>query len=251
MKKSRLQLSREFLILLFLLMMTIVQGQPIAQLQISNDTLLDSKTFQFDVYIRNKPGTSYANLNLSSYSLSFKDSLVKVYNNGTLTPTWVSGSSQLAVSLQPYAASISIAPTSAPTRITHGGISTLGSGYMALDTNWVRMYTIKISNSVAYLANRMNLNFNYISGSAPFKITYYDGSNYNAIATCDTTTYRGSATTSNPYLNLPITSYTLSNTGNTVNLSGSDNTGVIYYLYNNGSLYATTLGTGSALSWSN
>ena len=57
MKKSIYLLIKRALVPLFLLMVTIANAQPVAQIMVTNDTLLSSKIFRFDLYIRAKAVT--------------------------------------------------------------------------------------------------------------------------------------------------------------------------------------------------
>jgi hypothetical protein len=154
MNKSIYSLIKRALVPLFFLMLTLAQGQPVGQFKIINDTLLDSKTFQFDVYFRNRPlQPSWATIPLTSYQLSYKDSIPTIINGGTVTSSFVAGSSQMPTSpgiLTPYTASVSYTNNSVG-RITHGGISIAFNAVDdPIDTNWIRMYTIKLANTQSF-----------------------------------------------------------------------------------------------------
>ena len=263
MKKSIYLLIKRALVPLFLLMVTIANAQPVAQIMVTNDTLLSSKIFRFDLYIRAKAVTVADTINLNNYNGVVKLNLTSV-KNGTINAAWltkVAGSSELDVAFQPgnlafkalvaspkYTQLIGPSPSGNSTTLYNANNDPLGKG------GWRRIITEQIADTGAFRVGTMDI----YNGDDP--TTYHSIVNafVNAVSTSisfDTLTVRA-----NPILNGPIAKFNVTGSGSyagtsglPVGLDGSE-IGCAYKLRLNGTTISTLneiKGTGAAISWPN
>ncbi len=246
---------------------------PKGQLMISNDTLLDSKNYQFDVYLRAKDTTvgttSFTSFNLKGFQGGFQDSIKNIKGTGTVTSSVVPNSSNMGSNpdQRPTTVLIKVSTTNPlyvqinPMNLTTNGMTLYDSTTDPLaNSGWVRVCTVKLTNSVDFLQAPLHLFFSK-SSSYPNSVmaNYSNPLPSNGQIIIDTLR----SNWVNPIINKSLTIFTVSNTGSTVTLSGSESGGgitsagfvggVVYYLYKDASTtpYATATGTGASISWTN
>jgi hypothetical protein len=128
---------------------------------LENDVTVDSKTYEFDVYIRSTVGS----MNLTSYQffLTYNSAII---NGGTLSFTYISGTS--ASALSPLGIGI-----------YSDGVSNLGSGSTAgsdmIDATGKRLGRFRLSNTVDFAQVPANISWDF---GGTFK-TYVNINNAN------------------------------------------------------------------------
>ena len=279
MKRTRL-LLKGFLIPIFLLLVTVVSAQaPKAQLMLKNDTLLNSKAFQYDVYVRAKDTNGLTSFRLNSYTIFARE-----YLKNLMTPanSWLSlVSSDMPSAMINQTTPVQFKTTVSWKYVQFGGPN--GAQEMTIydaatdplgNQGWVRMGTIRITSPTnVFPQGVMNIchgedfvNYTYVSS---IQAKWFDGTtNQQTNISFDTLSY-----IVNPVMNKPITAYSVTNpSGSTIQLSNSEapttnypgdlisSSSVVYYLVNGTDstltnfqthTVATQTGNGGQLTWNN
>jgi hypothetical protein len=219
-----------------------------------NDSLLSPNIYEFDIYIQNTDNSNLFELSVFQASVSINNS---AKNGGVITPTIISGSSQLTSSQIPTSVlfnntlnSIQLAPKSPP-GFTYGtNIGTSSPG--------LRICRIRLTNSLNFGLVRPNLTFLFTGASYRTIIGAYNqqtGLNTNITVQ----NYFSVTPLANPLLNEPIPIYAVSgsgfycegSSGRTVNLNGSQ-VEVKYQLKKNGMNNGGEVsGSGGPIIWVN
>ena len=219
--------------------------QPASQILICNDTLINSKNYQFDVYVRAKAINGTNSFNLKGFQAGFGQAYANIKGAGTLTTTVVSGSSQFGTSPDQRPTTVLLRPSATTPNYIQLNPTSLQSNGMTIDTNWVRACTIKLTNSVDFIQGTANIKYSS-NGTYPNIVMANYANPYPVNGTIPSDTLRSAWT--NPILNGTINAYTVSSLGSTVTLSGSQ-ADLVYYLYKDGTLFNVKNGTGSSLTW--
>ncbi len=256
--KKTITLIKGMLIPIFVLISLFVEAQvPAAQVKICNDTLLNSKNYQFDVYIRAKQANGLDTFNLEGFQGSFQDSLKNIKGTGLVSASVVPGSSQLGTNPPQQPTVVLVKPLPAnplylqlnPTSLTTNGMRIYDSLTDPLNNGgWLRACTIRVTDTVDFLQGKMNLFFSTI---VTYPTVVY--ANYlNPSAISGTIPIDTLNLTYNPILNKPVTKFNVTNNGNVINLSGSE-LRCAYRLVLNGvpQLSTEVIGTGNPITWTN
>lgn len=216
----------------------------------TNDTLLNANVYQFDIYIY-RTGTT--DLYLNNYQLSFKISnTAAILNGGTLSGTYLAGSSQLPAAWTP--AGVSILSSGGIDYVRVNGVLASSNGTL-IPTTGLRIGTFQVSNTAAYGQSNMNLVWwNTVPGTSSVRAIVPPAPTGTVVVITDMLSHTTNFT--DPILNAPVTAFNMTGSGafcttGPVGLDGSQ-TGVLYQLLQNavpiGSYYP---GTGSALAFGN
>ncbi len=241
-----------FLILFFLIFIVKINAQmPTYHLETKNDTLLDSHTYSFEVWIKCTNGT----LNLKGFEGGwYISNLTALKNNGTLSVSILPGTSQLIALQRPNV--VLFKPTAAnPHYIQLNPMQLLTSGTI-IDSNSVRICTIVLSNTVDF--GQVNAGLIYSPNSLYPTVILANYTNPYPTNGDVTTTDQNLLEITDPVFNSHITKYNLTggsyctyDTTTYAILSGSQ-PGVMYRLKANNVYYGTELAaTGSTLLWTN
>lgn len=215
------------------------------------DTLVTSKIYQFDVYIY-RTGTTLFYMN--NFQLSFKiNNTAGILNGGTVTGSYVAGSSALPVAFLPGGVSVFNVGGTLEARIN--GCPSTSNGTL-IPVTGLKIGSFRLTNTNDY----GQLNPGMIWWDATPATTYVYGivppAPTGTVVEISNMTFH-TTNFADPILNGPVTafnvtgtgSYCASGTGLTVGLSGSQ-TGVMYRLIKNGTGVGSYIpGTGAALSF--
>ena len=216
-----------------------------------NDTLISATVYQFDVYIYQTGATAFY---LNDFQLSFQISnTTGILNGGTITGSYVSGSTQLPSSLIPAGVTTYLVGGNYEIRVN--GVTSNSNGSLIPSTG-LRVGTFQITNTAAFAQANMNLIWwntvpaaTYIYAIVPPAVS--------GTATLITSMSYHTSNLTNPLLNTPVTafnitgagSYCTGNPGLAIGLDGSQ-TGVMYKLFQNGThIGSNVAGTGSAITF--
>jgi hypothetical protein len=253
-------LTKTFWIILLSMVFFTAKGQLSFTCELRNDYLEDDKNIVFDVYMLST-GTTPIEYNNMQIGVTFNSA---IKNGGTLSASVVSGFSDLPAAQQWLPANVSIVTSGT------GGLKVTvrtptvgaGNGYIISTTApGTRLARFRITNSVAFGQAPANFAWSFATNPWPTKTFAYlpaatnitGPGPYGAGGTYITTSL------TNPILNLPVTAYTIGNSGSycagsaglPITLSGSE-LGVAYQLIkdavNSGSPVA---GTAAALNFGN
>ena len=218
-----------------------------------NDTLLSSTVYQFDIYIYR---TGVNDLYLNNYQLCFQiNNVVGILNGGTLSGTYVSGSSDLPSAWTP--GGVNILTSGASKYIRVNGVSATGNGTLVPVTG-LRIGTFRISNTVAYSQSNMNLSWcNIFPATTSVRAIVPPATSGSVSIITNMTTHTLDLV--DPVLNLAVTAFNMTGggtychgtSGNAVGTSGSQS-GVLYLLYKNSVATGSYIpGTGATLNFGN
>ncbi|MEI7503183.1 MAG: hypothetical protein WCJ61_07855, partial [Paludibacter sp.] len=249
-------------VLLFLLLSsaaTMLAQNPTYKCELRNDVQLDDKTFEFDIYLL-QTGTIPFQLASAQLGIILNPSII---NGGSITPTIVSGSSELNSAQAPTNSYLSFNTAGSRTCFTLNPKPYPGTGNGSIISsvgNGIRVGRFRIVKTKAFAAYPSNLSWSWSSSTGLVTvINAYVGTPYQNI------TVQASNTTSNLNnfeLNKVITTtnsvtgtgaYCASYGGVSVGLNTSS-VGIMYRLYKNG-IVQTPLtevaGTGAAINFGN
>ncbi len=250
--------------LLFLICSYSYAQQPNAQVKISNDTLLDAKNYQFDVYVRAKTINGTTSFNLKGFQFAVQDSLKNVMNGGTVTTTVVAGSSNFGTNPNQQPTTILFKPsTTSPlyAQINPVALQTVGMTIYDSATDplaasgWIRACSMKLTSTANFTQGKMYV-FHSKSTTYPTVVqaNYTNPNPANGVIPFDTLR----SNWSNPYLNKALTLFNVTGTGSyigtagvNVGLDGSE-VGCAYILQKNGTTISNLqeiVGTGGPISW--
>ncbi|MGA3014725.1 MAG: hypothetical protein ABSD71_11925, partial [Bacteroidales bacterium] len=216
-----------------------------------NDTLISATVYQFDVYIYQTGATAFY---LNDFQLSLQISnTTGILNGGTITGSYVSGSSQLSSSLTPAGVSTYLVGGNYEIRVN--GVTSNSNGSL-IPTTGIRVGTFQITNTAAFAQANMNLTWwNTVPAATYIYAIVPPG--VSGTATLITSMSYHTTNLTNPILNAPITafnitgagSYCTGNPGLAIGLDGSQ-TGIMYKLFQNGThIGSNVAGTGSAITF--
>jgi len=154
--KNLQNLIKTFVLLTLLLNATIGFAQePTYSCCTKNDTLLNPTTFSFEVWIYR---TDSVPLYLNNYQLSLKiQNSSSVLNGGTLTGSYIDGTSQLPAELKP--SGVNIFNTGGNTYVRVNGAKASANNTL-IPVNGLRIGKFQIVNTVAYANSNINLSWN-------------------------------------------------------------------------------------------
>jgi len=234
---------------------TMTAQNPTYLCELRNDVQIDARTFEFDVYLL-RTGTTAFEYSSMQFGINVNTGM---RNNGTITVTFIAGSSELNASQFPSNTRLSFDNTTNSIRWT--GTTPPGAGNGTIISNvglGTRVGTFRLSNTADFGSVTPDLAWSYsILTGYPTKVNAYVG----GLAT-DITVQSSQTTTNlaNLLLNPPAPlqydvtgggSYCEGGAGVAVGLSGSES-GVTYTLIRDGlDLTPTYPGTGSAISFGN
>jgi len=252
--KTKLMIRQIGIILLFIIVDLIgLRAQnPTYTCDLMNDIQVDSKTYEFDVYLK-RTGSVVLEMANIQFGLTLNS---QVINGGTISPILVAGTSELNPAQIPGAAKFTFQSSKNCITLTAVANPGAGSGTIISNlNNGTRIGRFRITNSVDFAAFQPNLTWTWtIQTGYPTSLSAYVAGSPTSVPV------QTSFTTSklvNPILNKPIAaqtvtgagSYCQGNTGLVVGLAGSE-VGVTYTLYKDAVATATTvIGTGSAVSF--
>ena len=232
---------------------------PTAQIKICNDTLLDARNYQFDIYVRANTINGNTSINLKGFQAGFQDSLKNVKGLGTPSMSIIPGSSNFGTNPDQRPTNSLLRPSITnplysyvlATSLTTNGMTIYDSATDPLNNaGWVKACSVKLTNTTDFLQAPMYV---FYSKNVLYPTTllanYLNPCPTNGQIPLDTLRDKWS----NPILNGVLNTYQLSSVGTTLTLSGSQNDGVIYYLFKNGnnSPISYKIGNGSTLIWNN
>ena len=218
------------------------------QCTIRNDSLLDARIYEFDIYLQNTDAVNIFELATFQAGILVNSSIV---NGGTITPTIVSGSSELVLAQRP----ISISFASNCIRLAPRGGPGLGGGTIIPRTSpGIRVARIRLTNTVDFGQARPDFAFNYTATPYNTVVGAYDQTTALNVNITNPS-FHSAASMFNPVLNGTLNLYNVTGGGATpaaVGLDGSQADGVRYILYNqDDNVITTSDGTGSAITFGN
>jgi len=238
---------------LLLLLLVVFAGnmafsQTAVQVFLTNDAQVSPTEYQVDVVLVST-GSGTFQLSGHQYGINYN---AAIKNGGTITASWVTGSTELTNPAQ-LPSSFNTASNPSQIRIAAPPAPGAGNGSIIATAPGIRVGRLKIVNSVAFAAAQPNLAFNFTSNitNTRTSISFYNGTanaifcNPPVVTTGCTGTSVFTVNTSNPILNAPTcTAPTLSGVVTNLTCQGA----------NNGAIDLTiTGGTPTPLSvlWSN
>ena len=218
------------------------------QCTIRNDSLLDARIYEFDIYLQNTDAVNIFELATFQAGILVNSSIV---NGGTITPAIVSGSSELVLVQRPT----SISFASNCIRLAPRGGPGLGGGTIIPRTSpGIRVARIRLTNTVDFGQARPDFAFNYTSTPYNTVVGAYDQTSALNVNITNPS-FHSAASMFNPVLNGTLNLYNVTGGGATpaaVGLDGSQADGVRYILYNqDDNVITTSDGTGSAITFGN
>jgi hypothetical protein len=144
--------AKTLMILIFsLVSMNLIAQSPTYSCVATNDIQINANTYQFDVYIYR---TGITDLYLNNYQLSFQiTNSALILNGGTLSGSYVGGSSQLPSAWTPPGVTVY---TSNPRKIRINGLPASSNGTL-IPTTGLRIGTFQITNNVPFGQASMGL----------------------------------------------------------------------------------------------
>ncbi|MEI8202195.1 MAG: T9SS type A sorting domain-containing protein [Bacteroidota bacterium] len=232
---------------------------PKFNLEIRNDVQVDSKNYEFDVYIVKTDTVNYpVALDLQSIQLGIFFNAA-IINGGTISATIVPGStSEITPNQRQTNANVSIGASTPNKTIRVTSISS--TDITSITTVGTKILRLRLTNTVAFASDRPNLTWSFSNPpSLPTKVNSKIGTTNITLINGNGTFINANSTNSvatNPILNPTIFTMTGggiycpgSLTPVTVGLSSSQS-GVSYQLKQDGNNYGLAVsGTGSSLSW--
>ncbi len=212
---------------------------------IRNDSLLTQNIYEFDIYLQNTDATNFFELATFQAGILVNPAIV---NSGTITPSIVSGSSELVVLQQPE----SIQFESNCIRIAPRGGPGFGGGTEIPRTSpGIRVARIRLTNTNAFGQARPDFNFNFTPTPYNTVVSAYDQSSPENVPITNSL-FHSADPMIDPVLNGTLNVYNV--TGGTtapatITISGSQSDGVIYTLYRNSVPVSTTTGDGGQLTF--
>lgn len=218
-----------------------------------NDTLINSTVYQFDIYIY-RTGTT--DLYLNNYQFSYQIvNTSGILNGGTLTGSYVSGSSDLPSSFVP--SGVSILTSGGLNYVRVNGVAATTSGTLVPVTG-LRIGTFRVTNSVAFGQSKMNLAWwNAVPATTSIRAIVPPATSGTVVVITNMSFHSTSLT--DPVLNLAVSNYNMTGggtyctgtSGTAIGLSSSE-TGVIYRLIKNSIPSGSNIpGSGSSLNFGN
>ena len=236
-------------LLLVVYSFTYAQKQPAAQVMISNDTLLNAKTYQFDVFVKASDANGINSFDLKGFQGGFEQNLKNVKGNGTVTATVVAGSSDFKSNAEQVPTVALIKPNAKnPNYIVLNPAVLKTNGIKITNSGWVKVCTIKLTNTVDFQQSTMMLNF---SKKAIYPTVVMANFKKSAISN-GALSFDSFNKTYNPILNKPLTKFNVKNIDGSVGLDGSE-LQCAYKLVLNGVVQNETeiVGTGGPIVWEN
>ena len=248
--------------LLLFISFIVVAQQPFSEVRLSNDTLLNPRTYKFDVWIRCKAGVGVDSFNLKGFQGGFKQNFANYKSNGNLKVEMVTGSSQFNPIYNQAPSLVLFRPfNSIPSNIQINSSQLLTSGNYIYTANaspanlgWLRVCTVMLTDTVDFLTGSPDIFFNIGGVYSTVVMANYNNPNpTDGSISIDTINKLV-----NPVFNGPITHYNVTGTGayltgtngSTIGLSGSDPK-CAYKLQFNGITEDSTeiKGTGGPIYW--
>ena len=268
MKKQKSLFSKFAILLLFLLVGGSAMAQntawPYYNIELRNDSLLNSKEYQFDIYLTHTGNyTTPLNFELSGAQIGIyiNDS---TRNGGFIDSLVIGSTSDINSAQQQNQSNLQISNSNPKCIKITPKSAVAGSGTQISKTLGTRVMRVRLLDSIAFRQAKPNLifvpdtttGFNYPTkinayiGTTSTNISVRTGSGYNK-----TNVYNYA----NPILNKPISftsltgtlSYCQGSSGTSLTFANSES-GVRYHLIKNGVAdTAVKTGTGAALVWNN
>jgi len=161
-------------LLMFILLETEIQAQvPNMTLTIQNELQTSDKTLEFDVYLLNtNPSVSFE-MNTMQLAITMNSSII---NGGTITPSFVSGGSDLIAVQVPDNTRFDDTGTLPMIKISAKTPPGYGNGtFISTTAPGTRFCRLRLTNSVAFASAAANLDFQLVK-TPPFYtgVAYYD-----------------------------------------------------------------------------
>jgi len=199
-------------------------AQTSVQVVMTNDAQISPTEYQFDIILIST-GSSTFQLSGHQYGINYNSG---IKNGGTITASWVSGSTQLTNAAQ-LPSSINTTSNASQIRIAAPPAPGAGNGSIIATGAGSRVGRLKIVNTVPFATAQPNLGFGFTANATSTRtsISWYNGTTNTifcspVVTTGCSGTSTFSVTTSNPILNAPsCTAPTLSGSVTNVDCQGN------------------------------
>ncbi len=246
---------------LFIFSCSFAQTQkPTAQIMIGNDTLLDARNYQFDVYISAKDANGVSTFNLKGFQGGFQENLKNVLNGGKPSISVVADGSSTTNREQTPNVALFKPSIAKPNfiQLNPTALQTIGTKVKKADdastlNGWTKVCTIRITNSVAFAQDLMSVAFSKSKIYPTVLLANYKKPNPSN----GSISYDAINNIYNPTLNLPLIKFNVTCTpvysadaSVAIGLNGSESK-CAYKLVLNGVVQDQTelIGTGGPLTW--
>jgi hypothetical protein len=166
---------------------------------IMNDVQTSDRTLEFDLYLLDTKPSVIFELAIIQAGILVNSNII---NGGTITPSLVSGASELVAEQQPTNILFTTGATNGCLKMTPRTQPSCGSGTTISTTSpGTKVCRIRLTNSVAFTAgSQANLTFNFTTSPYPTKLYQFSGSpcSANSLATSGSNCF---SLANNPILN--------------------------------------------------